>query len=158
MTMIARELAVPVRIIVREGYTPRMESLFRGNVTEVKVVLTSVALALAGYQLVLAAVGYRKLRPPFLEPRPAFRAHRASGDTIAALLVLVAVLCVAYFGIEDDAAFHAVTGAILIAVLALKVFVIRRWHAASRFLPALGISVFVLLAVTWAASAGAFLS
>lgn len=53
-----------------------MESLFRGNVTEVKVVLASVALALAGYQLVLAAVGYRRLRPRFLEPRPAFRAQR----------------------------------------------------------------------------------
>ena len=140
------------------GKTVGMESLFRGNVTEVKVVLASVALALAGYQLVLAAVGYRKLRPRFLAPRPAFRAHRASGDTIAFLLVLVAVLCVSYFEIEDDAAFHAVTGAVLIAVLALKVVVIRWWHAASRFLPALGITVFVLLAVTWASSAGAFLS
>jgi hypothetical protein len=135
-----------------------MESLFRGNVTDVKVVLVSVALALACYQLVLAAVGYRKLRPPFLEPRPAFRTHRASGDTIAVLLVLVAVLCVSYFEIEDDAAFHAVTGAALIAVLALKVVVIRWWHAASRFLPALGITVFVLLAVTWASTAGTFLS
>jgi hypothetical protein len=43
-------------------------------------------------------------------------------------------------------------------VLALKVVVIRWWHAASRFLPALGITVFALLAVTWASSAGAFLS
>lgn len=43
-------------------------------------------------------------------------------------------------------------------MLALKIAVIRWWHAASRFLPALGITVFVLLAVTWASSAGAFLS
>ena len=149
--MIAREMAVPVRIIVREGYTPPM-------VTGIKVVLASVATALAVYQLVLAAVGYGKLRPRFLERRPAFRAHRASGDTIAVLLVLVAVLCVSYFEIEDDAAFHAVTGAALIAVLAVKVAVLRWFHGASRFLPALGISVFVLLAVTWASSAGAWLA
>jgi hypothetical protein len=63
-----------------------VDRLARGNVSEVKVVLTTVALALAGYQLVLAAVGYHKLRPSFLERRPAFRAHRASGDTSAAEL------------------------------------------------------------------------
>ena len=135
-----------------------VEWLARGNVTEVKVVLTTVAFALAGYQLVLAAVGYRKLRPAFLAPRPAFRTHRASGDTIAVLLIVIAVMCASYFGLEDDAAFHAVTGAVLLAVLALKVVVIRWWHAASRFLPALGISVFLLLAVTWASTAGAFLA
>ena len=135
-----------------------VERLARGNVTEVKVVLTTVALALAGYQLALAAVGYRKLRPRFLEPRPAFRAHRASGDTIAVLLIVIAVMCASYFGLEDDAAFHAVTGAVLLAVLALKVVVIRWWHAASRFLPVLGVSVFLLLAVTWASTAGAFLA
>ena len=75
MTMIAQRMLERERVIVPEGYTPRMESLFRGNVTEVKVVLASVALALAGYQLVLAAVGYRRLLPRFLRPRPAFRAQ-----------------------------------------------------------------------------------
>ncbi len=126
--------------------------------TEVKVVLSSVAFALAGYQLVLAAVGYRKVRPGFLEPRPAIRAHRATGDVIFPLLIVVGVMCLSYFELEDDAAFHAVTGAALIAVLALKVVVIRWWHAAHRFLPALGITVFVLLAATWATTAGEFLS
>ena len=43
-----------------------VERLARGNVTEVKVLLTSVAAALAVYQLVLIAVGYGKLRPRFL--------------------------------------------------------------------------------------------
>ena len=50
----------------------------RGNPTEVKVVLASVVLALACYQLVLIAVGYGKARVSFLEARPAARAHRAS--------------------------------------------------------------------------------
>jgi uncharacterized membrane protein YbaN (DUF454 family) len=43
-------------------------------------------------------------------------------------------------------------------VLALKIVVIRWWHAAGRFLPLLGTSVFVLLALTWFGSAGEFLS
>ncbi len=135
-----------------------VERLARGNVAEVKVLLTSVAAALAIYQLVLIAVGYGKLRPRFLEAGPAAKAHRASGDTIAVLLLVVAATCAAYFGIEDDAVFHAITGAALIAVLALKVVVIRWWHTAGRFLPVLGITVFLLLAATWASTAGAFLA
>ena len=135
-----------------------VERLARGNVTEVKVLITSVAAALAVYQLVLIAVAYGKARPRFLEPGPAAKSHRASGDTIAVLLLVVAGMCAAYFGIEDDAAFHAVTGAALLAVLALKVVVIRWWHAAGRFLPVLGITVFLLLAATWASTAGAFLA
>ncbi len=135
-----------------------VERLARGNVTEVKVLITSVAAALAVYQLVLIAVAYGKARPRFLEPGPAAKSHRVSGDTIAVLLLVVAGMCAAYFGIEDDAAFHAVTGAALLAVLALKVVVIRWWHAAGRFLPVLGITVFLLLAATWASTAGAFLA
>jgi hypothetical protein len=134
-----------------------VERLARGNVTEVKVVLTSVVFALAAYQLVLIAVGYGKLRPRFLGAGPAAKAHRASGDAIVVLIVVTALMCASYFGLEDDAAFHAVTGAALIAVLALKIVVIRWWHAAGRFLPALGLTAFVLLAATWLSTAGSFL-
>jgi Family of unknown function (DUF6529) len=125
------------------------------HTTEVKVVLASVATALAVYQLVLAAIGYRKLR--IIEAAPAFMTHRASGDTIAFLLIVVAVLCLSYFELEDGA-FHAVTGFLLLVVLAVKVVVIRWWHSAGRFLPALGITVFLLLIATWASTAGAYLA
>lgn len=70
-----------------------VESLTRGNVTEVKVLVASVALALALYQLVLIAVVYGKLRTGVVEAAPAGMAHRASGDTIALLLVIVGVMC-----------------------------------------------------------------
>jgi Family of unknown function (DUF6529) len=132
--------------------------LVQGNPTEVKVVLASVATALAVYQVVLASIFYRKLRPSFLDARPAAWTHRASGDTIAVLLIVVAVMCLSYFGLEDDGVFHAVTGFLLLLVLALKVVVIRWWHAAGRYLPVLGLTVFVLLGATWASTAGAFLA
>jgi Family of unknown function (DUF6529) len=132
--------------------------LVQGNPTEVKVVLASVATALAIYQVVLAAIFYRKLRPSFLGAEPAAFTHRASGDTIAVLLIVVAIMCLSYFGLEDDGAFHAVTGFLLLLVLGVKVVVIRWWHAAGRFLPVLGLTVFVLLAATWASTAGAFLA
>ena len=53
-----------------------------------------------------------------IEATPAFMTHRASGDTIAALLIVVAVMCLSYFGLEDGA-FHAVTGFLLLVVLAV---------------------------------------
>jgi hypothetical protein len=136
-----------------------VERIARGNVTEVKVIVTTVALALAAYQLALIAVGYGKVRLGILDPEPATRTHRASGDTIVVLLVIVAVMCASYFGLEeDDAAFHAVTGALLLIVLAVKVAVIRWWHSMSRFLPVLGISAFLLLGATWLSTAGTFLA
>ena len=110
-----------------------IEQLTRGNPTEVKVVLASVALALAVYQLVLIAVGYGKVRPPFLGAGPAAKAHRASGDAIAVVLVVVAVMCVGYFGFEDDAVVHIAAGTALLAVLAVKVAVLRRFPAAGRW-------------------------
>ena len=135
-----------------------VETLTRGNPTEVKVVLTSVVLALAVQQLVLIAVGYGKVRPSFLGAGPASWVHRASGDVIVVLLVVVAVMCLSLFGLDDDGAVHAVSGAALLVVLALKIAVLRWWTSAGRFLPVLGLSVFVLLAVTFATSAGAFLA
>jgi Family of unknown function (DUF6529) len=134
-----------------------IDTLTRGNPTEAKVLLASVALALAVYQLVLIAVGYGKVRPRWLAAAPATRTHRAVGDTIAVLLVVTAVMCVGYFGFEDDASLHMVAAIGLLPVLALKIAVIRWWHGLSRFLPALGISVWLLLALTWLTSAGDFL-
>lgn len=134
-----------------------IDSVTRGNPTEVKVLLASVALALAVYQLVLIAIGYGKLRPPFLTAAPASRTHRAVGDTIAVLLVVTALMCVGYFGLEDDASLHTIAAIALLSVLALKIAVIRWWHALGRFLPALGTSVWLLLALTWVTSAGDFL-
>lgn len=133
------------------------ETITRGNPTEVKVVLASVALALGCYQLLLIAVGYGKLRPVFLSGRAASFSHRAVGDALVVLMVTVALMCVTLFGFEDDAGLHVVAGSALIAVLALKVTVVRVSRGSSRLLPPLGLAVFALLALTWATSAGQFL-
>ena len=70
-----------------------VETLTRGNATEVKVVLASVVAALACYQLVAIAIGYGRLRPPFLGAAAASTAHRAVGDVIAAVVVVIALMC-----------------------------------------------------------------
>jgi hypothetical protein len=145
-------------LLISSAVEDLVDSVTRGNPTEVKVVLASVVLALACYQLVLIAVGYGRVRLSFLNPRPASRAHRASGDAIVVIVGVVALMCVSYFGFEDDETLHVVSGTALLAVLALKIAVIRRWHRFGRFLPLLGMSVFVLLGITWLSSAGDFLA
>jgi hypothetical protein len=133
-----------------------VERLARGNVAEVKTVLTTVVLALAVYQAVLIGVGYGRLRPPFLAPRPASQAHRAIGDTLAALIALVALACLAQYGFEDDYAAHAIAGAALVGALALKILVLRS-HRGGRLLPLLGTSVLALIAFAWLTSTGGLL-
>lgn len=134
-----------------------VETVTRGNVAEVKVLLASVALALAVYQLFLIAVGYGKLRLPFLAGRPASATHRAVGDTILVVLAVVGVMCLAVYGFDDDGIAHGIAGLALAGVLALKVAVVRRGLGLGRLLPVFGLAVFALLAATWLMSAGDFL-
>ncbi|MBA3430651.1 MAG: hypothetical protein H0U16_04110 [Actinobacteria bacterium] len=145
-----------------------VEGPANGNVTEVKVVLASVVVALAVYQVFLMAVGYGKLRLLFLNASPASSTHRTVGDTIVVITLLVAFMCVAYFGFEDGiedassgeetrAALHIASGSLLIVVLSLKIIVVRWWHRLNRYLPALGLTVFALFALTWLTSAGDYL-
>ncbi|HEU4739330.1 MAG TPA: DUF6529 family protein [Solirubrobacterales bacterium] len=133
-----------------------IDDLTRGNVTEVKVVLASVVLALAVYQLVLAAVSYGKVRPRLLESGPATWAHRAVGDTLLVLAVLVALACIAYYGFEEGGA-HAVFGCLVLGALAAKVLAVRVGGSSSPLLPWIGIALFALLTATWLTSAGDFL-
>ena len=144
-----------------------VEELAHGNVTAVKVVLTSVVSALAIYQVFLMAVGYGKLRLPFLASRPASATHRAIGDSLVVITLLVGFMCLSYFGFDDSsghgsdnegwARLHTVAGSLLLGVLALKIIVVRWWHRMGRFLPALGLSVFGLFTFTWLSSAAVYL-
>lgn len=140
-----------------------VEALTRGNVTEVKVVLASIVALLAAYQLFLMAVTYGRIKLPFLGPGPAAFTHRATGDAIAAITLLIAFMCVSYFGFEDEsgddlrAAIHVVAGSTLVGVLAFKIVVVRWWHRMGRYLPHLGATVFALFVITWLTSAADYL-
>ena len=144
------------------GTPPLVEDLVydvtRGNPTEVKVILASVVAALAIYQVLLIAVGYGKVRLPFLAAGAASGAHRASGDAIAAITVVIAFMCIAVFGFDLEYAAHVIAACALLGVLAFKIAVVRRGGSLGRFLPALGLTVLVLFVITWATSAGDFLS
>jgi hypothetical protein len=133
-----------------------VDTVTRGNPGSVKTVLASVVFALMAYQVVLAAIGYRKL--PVIEARPAFLTHRASGDALVVLVAVIALMCLAAYGFEDDSSAHFVAGVALGVALAVKVSVIRFVPRAGGLLPFLGVTVFVLLAVTWFTAVPDFLS
>ena len=145
-----------------------IERLTDGHVAEVKIVLTSVVMALAVYQVILMTIGYRKIRLPFLRPRVASTAHRTIGDVIAPITAVVGLMCIGYFGVSDGidhardgqegvVTLHVIAGLSLAAALAFKIVVVRWWHSLSRLLPYLGITVLALFAATWATSAGVYL-
>jgi hypothetical protein len=145
-----------------------IETLTNDHVTEVKIVLTSIAAVLAVYQVVLMVVGYGKVRVPFLSARAASVTHRSIGDTIVPVTVFVGLACLSYFGIEDGVEhardgqetvvmLHVVSSFVLAALIALKIVVVRWWQAMGRFLPIIGSSIFALFIVTWVTTAGAYL-
>ena len=121
------------------------------RVPEVKLVLTVVVVLLASYQVLIMAVGYGKLKLPFLSPGAASFTHRSVGDAIVPITLFVGIACLSYFGLEewlDEAFVHGVLGVLLAVVLAFKIAVVRWLHSLSRFLPVLGITVFVLFTLT----------
>lgn len=90
------------------------------------------------------------------------RAHRAFGWASVVLLVPLAYLGVGFVGEMGDgmstrAVFHVVLAETLIALLLLKVLVVRVFKGFVKTAPALGMAVFVLTLVLFLITAGFFL-
>jgi Family of unknown function (DUF6529) len=142
-----------------------IDQLSNGQVTSVKVVLTTVLVVLAIYQVCLAAVFYKKVKVPVLAGRVAAIAHRSSGDAICVVAALIGLMCVSGYEISHAVehggtrvAAHIVVSTLLVVVLAVKVATVRfGGRRASRFLPYLGGSVLLLFAGSWATSSLFFL-
>lgn len=145
-----------------------VDELTRGNVSQVKTVLASVVLALAVYQVLLMAVGYGKLKVPFLKPKAAAFTHRSVGDATVSVAVFVAFLCYSYFGVGDGiehargeettrATIHVVAGSLFVLIVIAKIVVVRWARRLDRFLPAIGLTMFTLLGIAWVTSAGHYL-
>ena len=121
------------------------------------MVLASALAAAALYQASLMAVGYGVVKLPFLQPAPASKAHRAFGDAIVVVALVVAAMCVGYFGFEaEEAEAHVPTALALLGVLAFKIAVVRWIPSLSFLLPLLGVTVMGLFVATWATAAAQY--
>ena len=87
-------------------------SLFGANPVPLKSLLATIALALAGLQVLLALWMYRRLPLPG-PPRRVPLAHRLTGAVLFALTVPVAVHCLIAYGVQLTSArvaIHSVAG------------------------------------------------
>ncbi|HVP90067.1 MAG TPA: DUF6529 family protein [Terriglobales bacterium] len=87
--------------------------------------------------------------------------HRASGIAFLVLLVPLAILGAGFLrelgeGLTVRSVFHFVLAAFLLAVVVLKVLVVRVYKSFMRYATALGMTIFVLTIVIFLITAGYF--
>ena len=131
-----------------------------GHLLAWKVVLASVVVVLAGLQVFLAAglFGRTRLAGP---AKTASVVHRWNGRVTLVLAVIVALACM--FGPAGPTSptrvlLHSLFGTLLFVVMAAKFTVLRITKAAQKYLPLLGISMFLTFGAIWATSVADYIS
>ena len=115
-----------------------------------KSALATVALGLAGLQVLLALWLYRKLPLAAAPPRPVRPAHRITGTVLFALTVPVALHCLIAYGVQlasPRVAIHSVAGCFLYGAFAAKVLAVHSRRLAGWVLPLAGGALAVVIAV-----------
>lgn len=126
----------------------------------VKSILAAVFLV-AGVVAVLAMLSLMGVSEHKTSPKVLRKLHRSMGFIFVILLIITSIFCVKYVArvgdqISHRAALHGVFALALIAVLAVKIIIIRWFKGLLKFVPVLGIVVFVLAFVVVTTSAGYF--
>jgi hypothetical protein len=131
-------------------------SLFGADPVPAKSLLATIALALAGVQVVLALWIYRKLPLAGAPPRPVPAAHRVTGFAVFALTVPVAVHCLIAYGVQltsPRVAVHSIAGCFFYGAFAAKVLIVHSRRLPGWVLPAAGGTLAILIGVLWYTSA-----
>ncbi len=127
----------------------------------VKVILAiffiGAGIAAVLFMFALMGKAERRMSATFLR-----RAHKTAGGIFTILLILISYFCIKRVGIIGDdlatrSVFHGVLALALIGVLAVKIAIVQFYKELMRFVPALGIMVFVLAFVVFSTSAGYYL-
>ena len=131
-------------------------SMFGADPFRLKSLLASVALGLAGVQVLLALWLYRRLplapSPPAVVPT----LHRVVGVVLFVLTVPIAVHCLVAYGVQFTSArvaIHSVAGCFFYGAFAAKVLLVRSRRLPGWALPAAGGTLAVILGVLWYTSA-----
>jgi hypothetical protein len=131
-------------------------SMFGPDPFAVKSLLATIALALAGVQVLLGLWMYRKLPLAGRAPRAVPASHRVTGLVALALTVPVAVHCLIAYGVQLGSArvaVHSVAGCFLYGAFAAKVLAVHSRRLPGWALPLAGGTLAVLLGVLWYTSA-----
>jgi hypothetical protein len=121
-----------------------------------KSTLASIALGLAGLQVLLALWIYRKLPLAGRPPRPVRRAHRVIGFGLFALTVPIAVHCLLAYGVQLTSlrvAVHSLAGCFFYGAFVAKVLLVQSRRLPGWVLPVAGGVLAVVVGVLWYTSA-----
>jgi len=131
-------------------------SMSGGDPFPPKSLLATIALALAGVQVLLAAWIYRKLPLAGDPPRPVPIAHRVTGFAVFAVTVPVAVHCLIAYGVQLTSArvaIHSIAGCFFYGAFAAKVVLVHSRRLPGWALPVAGGTLAIVLGVLWYTSA-----
>jgi hypothetical protein len=156
-------LAVGVAValyVVGRLHTPNYTiSLFGStglDAVALKSTLSSIALGLAGLQVLLALWIYRKLPLAGPPPRPVRLAHRVIGFGLFALTVPIAVHCLLAYGVQLTSlrvAVHSLAGCFFYGAFVAKVLLVQSRRLPGWVLPVAGGVLAVVVGVLWYTSA-----
>src|SRR5216684_3877911 len=121
-----------------------------------KSMLATIALGLAGLQVLLALWIYRKLPLAGSSPRPVPLAHRVIGFALFALTVPIAVHCLLAYGVQltsPRVAVHSIAGCFFYGAFVAKVLLVQSRRLPGWVLPVAGGTLAVVVGVLWYTSA-----
>ncbi|HEV8296578.1 MAG TPA: DUF6529 family protein [Acidimicrobiales bacterium] len=132
-------------------------TLFFTRTLNFKAWATTVALALAVFQIASAARLYGRFPYPRAMPAWYGQAHRLSGTLAFACTLPVAFHCLWSLGFQDDLGnlrtfVHSVAGCFFFGIFAAKVLTVRARSMPGWALPLIGSLVFTALVVLWSTS------
>jgi Family of unknown function (DUF6529) len=131
-------------------------SMFGADPFPLKSLLATIALGLAGAQVLLAVWMYRRLPLAGDPPRPVPAAHRVIGFALFALTVPVAVHCLIAYGVRltsPRVAIHSIAGCFFYGAFAAKVLLVHSRRLPGWALPVAGGTLAIVLGVLWYTSA-----
>jgi hypothetical protein len=131
-------------------------SMFGADPFPPKSLLATIALALAGVQVLLALWMYRKRPLAPGPPRPVSVAHRVTGFTLFAVTVPVAVHCLIAYGVQLTSArvaIHSIAGCFFYGAFAAKVVLVHSRRLPGWALPVAGGTLAIVIGVLWYTSA-----
>lgn len=131
-------------------------SMFGADPIPAKSLLATIALILAGVQVLLALWIYRKLPRAGRPPRPVPIAHRVTGFAVFALTIPIAVHCLVSYGVQltsPRVAIHSIAGCFFYGAFAAKVLLVHSRRLPGWALPVAGGTLAIVLGVLWYTSA-----
>src|SRR5436309_3919517 len=131
-------------------------SMFGADPFPPKSLLATIALGLAGIQVLLALWIYRKLPLAASPPRSVPIMHRVTGFALFTLTVPVAVHCLIAYGVQltsPRVAIPSIAGCFFYGAFAAKVLLVHSRRLSGWALPVAGGTLAIVLGVLWYTSA-----